>query len=81
MTDTAENIKDKEVIRMTPEEAYAKIAELAREHALISAAAGGVVVVVHPNTQKAEGLYEHIQWVHGLGPHPETLKQQREAKA
>ena len=61
---------------MTPEEAYTKITKIAREHALISAAAGGVVVIMHPDTQREQGLYEHIQWVHGLGEHPETLKQQ-----
>lgn len=37
---------------MTPEEAYTKITKLAREHALISAAAGGVVVIMHPDTQR-----------------------------
>jgi len=61
---------------MTPEEAYTKITQLAREHALISAAAGGVVVIMHPDTQREQGLFEHIQHVHGLGKHPETLKQQ-----
>ena len=64
---------------MTPEEAYKQIAELAREHALIHQGYGGILVIVHPDTQKEQGIYEHVQWVHGLGPHPEadqaTIKQ------
>lgn len=52
--------------------AYEEIANLAREHALIHQAASGVIVIVHPDTQKAEGIYEQIQWVHGKGPHPAT---------
>ena len=50
---------------VTPEQAYDEVCRLAREHALIWQAHGGVVVIVHPDTQKAEGLYEQIQWVHG----------------
>ena len=63
---------------MTPEEAYTEITKLARGHALIHDAAGGVVVIMHPDTQREEGVYEHIQWVHGLGKHPETLKHERQ---
>ena len=57
---------------MTPEEAYKQIAELAREHALIHQGYGGILVIVHPDTQKEQGIYEHVQWVHGLGPHPDS---------
>jgi len=57
---------------MTPEQAYEKIAELARKYALVYQAYGGVMIIVHPDTQKEQGIYEHIQWVHGLGPHPST---------
>ncbi len=57
---------------MTPEEAYTHITELAREHALVLEAAGGIVTIMHPETQKEEGLFEHIQYVHGLGPHPKS---------
>lgn len=64
---------------MSPEQAYDEICRLAREHALILQAAGGVVTIVHPVTQKSEGLYEQIQHLHGLGPHPSTLALQREA--
>jgi len=59
---------------VTPAQAYDEVCRLAREHALIWQASGGVVVIVHPDTQKAEGLYEQIQWVHGLGPHPGAPK-------
>jgi hypothetical protein len=59
---------------------YEQICELARNNALILNAAGGVVTIVHPATQRAEGLYEHIQYVHGLGKHPKTLAEERAAK-
>jgi len=61
---------------MTADEAYEEIVRLARAHALVWQAAGGVVTIVHPDTQRAEGIYERIQWMHGLAPYP-----QDEAKA
>lgn len=66
---------------MTPEEAYDEICNLGRHHALIFSAAGGVVTIVHPQTQKEEGVYEHIQWVHGLGKQPKTLEQELAAES
>ena len=60
--------------------AYEQICEIARNNALILNAAGGVVAIVHQATQRAEGLYEHIQYVHGLGKHPKTLAEERAAK-
>ena len=60
--------------QMTPEKAYDECCRLARQYALIYQAAGGVVTIVHPDTQKAEGIYAHIQYVHGLGPHPSSIK-------
>lgn len=54
--------------------AYDYICKLAVEHALILNASGGITTIVHPDTQRAAGLYEHIQWVHGLGKHPDTIK-------
>lgn len=59
---------------MTPEQAYDECCRIAREHALIWQAAGGVTTIVHPDAQKAEGIYGHIQYVHGLGPHPSAEK-------
>jgi hypothetical protein len=64
----------KTALAATPEEAYELIAQLARDHALIHNAFGGVIVVVHPKTQREQGIYEHIQYVHGLGPHPTDIK-------
>lgn len=57
---------------MTPAQAYDEICRLAREHALVWQAAGGVVVMVHPETQKERGIYGQIQYMHGLGPHPQS---------
>ncbi|CAJ0779033.1 hypothetical protein LMG7141_00831 [Ralstonia condita] len=57
---------------MNANQAYDEICRLAREHALVYQAAGGVVMIVHQDTQKEQGIYEHIQYVHGLGPHPEN---------
>jgi len=56
---------------MTPEEAYEEVCRIAREHALIYQGAGGMVVVVHPGTQREQGIYERVQYIHGLGPHPD----------
>lgn len=60
-----------------PEEAWDEIDRLAREHGLIYQAYGGVVVLVHPDTQKSEGLYEFCQYSSGLGKHPKTLERER----
>lgn len=57
---------------MTPAEAYANICVLARNHALVLEAVGGVITIVHPDVQREEGLYCHVQWVHGKGPHPDS---------
>jgi hypothetical protein len=50
---------------MTDEEAYDEIVKLAREHALIWQAVGGIVTIVHPDTQRSAGLYAKIQAMHG----------------
>lgn len=60
--------------------AYKQICEIARKNALILNAAGGIVTIVHPATQRADGLYERIQHMHGLGKHPRTLAEERAAK-
>jgi len=53
-------------------EAYQQICKLAEEHALILQAAGGVVTVVHPDTQRKEGVYCKCQYMAGkrksMGP-------------
>jgi len=50
---------------VTQEEAYDEVCRIAREHALIWQAAGGVVTIVHPDVQREEGLYDQIQRMHG----------------
>lgn len=55
---------------MTREEAYAEIARLAEEHALIAQAFGGVITVVHPDTQRAHGIEEKCLYMAGRGPYP-----------
>jgi hypothetical protein len=52
---------------MNAREAYIEICRLAREHALVWQAAGGVVTIVDVETQKEEGIYEEIQFLHKLG--------------
>lgn len=66
---------------LTQAQAYDECCRIAREHALILSAVGGVVTFVHPDTQKEEGLYEHIQYIHGLGPHPKSAEYAALAKA
>lgn len=60
--------------KMTQAEAYDEVVRIARENALIWQAYGGVVVIVHPDTQKEQGIYSQIQWAHGLGPHPGNIE-------
>ena len=62
---------------MTPEQAYDEVCRIAREYALIHQGHGGVVVIVHPETQREDGIYEEVQYMHGLGPHPKELERQK----
>lgn len=66
---------------MTREEAYETVAKIAAEHALIAQGFGGVLTIVHPETQRAEGLEAHCLYMAGHGPHPETIRQQDEQEA
>jgi len=71
-----------EIYRPTEAEqaaAYEQICQIARRYALILAAAGGVATIVHPTTQREEGVYTHIQWLHGLGKHPREIERERAA--
>jgi len=61
---------------MTQEQAYDEVCRIARENALIHQGYGGVVVIVHPETQREYGIYDEIQYKHGLGPHPSKIEQQ-----
>ena len=65
---------------MSPEQAYEEIYRLAREHALILSAAGGVAVIVHPATQRSDGLLEQIKHLPGLGAKVDALAREREAQ-
>lgn len=66
---------------MTREEAYDQVAKLAAEHALIAQGFGGVLTIVHPETQRAEGLEAHCLYMAGQGPHPETIRKKAEQEA
>lgn len=57
---------------MTREEAYAQIAQIAEKHALIAQAFGGVITVVHPETQRAHGIEEKCLYMAGQGKYPEA---------
>lgn len=50
---------------MTQEEAYNQIAQLGRQHALINEAAGGVIIIVHPEIQIEAGIQEHCRRMAG----------------
>ncbi|MCF5551919.1 hypothetical protein [Pseudomonas syringae] len=58
---------------MTREEAYAEIGRLAAEHALIAQAFGGVITVVHPDTQREHGIEVKCLYMAGQGPHPKDF--------
>lgn len=55
---------------MTREEAYTEIGRIAEEHALIAQAFGGVITVVHPDTQRQHGIEANCLYMAGQGPHP-----------
>ena len=52
-----------------------EVMALAKKYALIKIAAGGIAVLMCHEVQKEQGIFDHIQWVHGLGKHPGTLKE------
>lgn len=66
---------------MTREEAYDAAAKLASEHALIHQAYGGVIVIVHPDTQREHGIEAHCLYLAGQGEHPETIRQREQIAA
>jgi hypothetical protein len=55
---------------VTPEQAYEEVVRIAREHALVIGATGGLVQIAHPDLQREEGLYCQVQWMHSKGAHP-----------
>ena len=66
---------------MTREEAYDAVAKLAAEHALILQGFGGVLTIVHPATQRAEGFEGHCLYMAGMGPMPESKGRPKPATA
>jgi hypothetical protein len=66
---------------MTREEAYDAVAKLAAEHALILQGFGGVLTIVHPETQRREGVEEQCLFMAGLGPNPAARERQQEQQA
>lgn len=63
---------------MTREEAYDAVARLAAEHALIAQGFGGVLTIVHPETQRAEGLEALCLYMAGQGEHPAAIAQRQQ---
>lgn len=59
---------------MTRDEVYAHISKLAAEHALIAQAFGGVITIVHPDTQRQHGIEDRCLYMAGQGPFPESIK-------
>ncbi len=67
---------------MTREEAYKEIGRLAEQHALIAQAFGGVITVVHPETQREYGIEAKCLYMAGQGPWPgESPTEQKPAAA
>jgi hypothetical protein len=63
---------------MTREEAYDAVAKIAAEHALIAQGFGGVLTIVHPDTQRQEGIEAHCLYVAGQGEHPDAERQRQQ---
>ena len=59
---------------MTREEAYDTVAEIAAEHGLILQAFGGVITVVHPDTQRQHSVEAKCLYMAGMGPFPDEPK-------
>lgn len=57
------------------DDAFEQIVKLARENALIRRAYGGVLLIVSIETQKELGIFEEIQYTHGLAEHPSRKNQ------
>lgn len=55
---------------MSREEAFDHIAKIAAEHALIAKASGGIVTIIHPQTQRQFGIEERCLYMAGQGEFP-----------
>lgn len=54
----------------SPPDAFDQIVQIARDNALVHRAYGGVLLIVSQETQKELGIFDQIQYMHGLAPHP-----------
>lgn len=63
---------------MTPDEAYAEIGRIAKEHALILHAHGGLMVILTHAEQKRTGHYALCQYMAEKGPHPDSTQGENE---
>ncbi|WP_312288847.1 hypothetical protein [Stutzerimonas nitrititolerans] len=59
---------------MTREEAYDQVAKIAAEYALIAQGFGGVLTIVHPDTQREHGIEAKCLFMAGQGPWPDDAK-------
>jgi len=55
------------------ENCYEKIARIAMDSGLVYKASGGVIVIVHPDTQKEQEIEGICLYMSGLAPHPKSL--------
>jgi len=55
--------------------AWDQIMEIARANALILSGAGGVVTLLHPDTQKDWGQEAKVLYMSGMGPFPRAAKE------
>lgn len=66
---------------MTREEAYDTVAKIGAEHGLILQAFGGVITIVHPDTQRQHGVEAKCLYMAGMGPFPDESKPAPEQKS
>lgn len=50
---------------------YERCAKELADNALVHQGYGGVLVIVHPRTQRDEGIEELCLYTAGMGPHPD----------
>lgn len=62
--------------KMPIDEAWERITAMAEQHALVYRAFGGVVVLVHPDEQKRQGIYDQCQYMAGKKDSPESAQQE-----
>ena len=53
---------------------WAEIIRMAEEFGFVYHSYGGVALLLHPDVQKEQGVYEQVQYACGRGEHPQTIK-------